>query len=426
MKFIYADALDFVDPEFDFENDRNAADRIVQWDDEYPHEFMDRPPYDGILISRGVVGDIQHQGKYTLPQLMRFRRDGARKFIRYTEDKYPGSLLFGDCGAFTYRDQKVPPYTPADTMQFYGDGGFSHGCSVDHIIFDFDEGAGRPREDMPQATLDRYDLTLQLASEFYAESKRVKGFTPMGVIQGWSGPSMGWAASQLVHMGYDYLAVGGLVPLRIPQIHAALSAIREAIPSRVKLHLLGFGKIENLAEFERYGIASFDTTSPLLRAFKDAVKNYFARDADGELSYYTAIRVPQARVNNKLKAKARRGVLNQETALQLEAAALDSIRKHVTGKLGLDKTLDHVLAYWRALNWREDHDEASQIRALNKQRDVYRRTLTDQPWRNCDCRVCREGGVETLLFRSSNRNKRRGMHNLHVFYEHLLAHRHAA
>ncbi|WP_394538824.1 tRNA-guanine transglycosylase DpdA [Lysobacter enzymogenes] len=423
MKFIYADAMDFVDPDFDFANDRTSEGRIVQWDDEYPHEFLDRAPYDGILISRGVVGDVQHQGKYTLPQMMRFRREGARKFIRYAEDKYPGSLLFGDCGAFTYRDQKLPPYTPVDTIQFYAEGGFSHGCSVDHIIFDFDEGSGRSREEMPDATLERYDLTLQLASEFHAESKRLKSFTPMGVIQGWSAPSMAWAATQLVHMGYDYLAVGGLVPLKVPQIHAALAAIREAIPSRVRLHLLGFGKIENLAEFERYGIASFDTTSPLLRAFKDAAKNYFARDPAGELSYYTAIRVPQARENNKLKAKARRGVLNQETALHLETIALDSIRKHVTGKLSIEKTLDNVLAYWKALNWREDHDEASQQRMLLKQRGIYRRTLKDQPWRNCDCRVCREGGVEALLFRSSNRNKRRGMHNLHVFYQHLLAHR---
>src|SRR3546814_20343114 len=110
MKFIYADAMDFVDPNFDFANDRTAEGRIVQWDDEYPHEFLDRAPYDGILISRGVVGDVQHQGKYTLPQLMRFRREGARKFIRYTTDKYPDSLLFGTYGAFTSRTQKLPPY----------------------------------------------------------------------------------------------------------------------------------------------------------------------------------------------------------------------------------------------------------------------------------------------------------------------------
>lgn len=426
MKFIYADAMDFVDPEFDFENDRNTKGRIVQWDDEYPHEFLDRAPYDGVLVSRGVVGDVHRNGKYTLPQMMRFRREGARRFLRYSEAKYPGSLLIGDCGSFTYRDEKLPPYTPADTLEFYADGGFTHGCSVDHIIFDFDEGEGRLREEMPQQTLDRYDVTLELASEFHAQSKRLKGFKPMGVVQGWSAPSMAWAASQLVHMGYDYLAVGGLVPLKVPQIHAALSAIRAAIPSRVRLHLLGFGKIENLAEFERYGVASFDTTSPLLRAFKDAVKNYFARDAEGALSYYTAIRVPQARENNKLKAKARRGVLHQETALKLETSALDAVRQHVAGSMPIEQALDRILEYWKALNWREDHNEASQLRALVKQREVYRRTLRDKPWQDCACRVCREGGVETLLFRNSNRNKRRGMHNLHVFYQHLLAHRNAA
>lgn len=426
MKFIYADAMDFVDPDFDFKSERNTEGRIVQWDDEYPHEFLDRAPYDGILVSRGVVGDVHRNGKYTLPQMMRFRREGARRFLRYSEAKYPDSLLFGDCGSFTYRDEKLPPYTAADTLEFYADGGFTHGCSVDHIIFDFDDGKGRPREDMPQETLDRYDVTLQLASEFYAQSKRLSHFTPMGVVQGWSAPSMAWAASQLVHMGYEYLAVGGLVPLKVPQIHNALSAIREAIPSRVRLHLLGFGKIENLAEFERYGVASFDTTSPLLRAFKDAVKNYFARDSEGVLSYYTAIRVPQARENNKLKAKARRGVLHQETALKLEIGALEAVRQHVAGELELDKALDRVLEYWKALNWREDHDDASQLRALVKQREIYRRTLGDKPWEKCTCRVCREGGVEALLFRNSNRNKRRGMHNLHVFYQHLLAHRHAA
>src|SRR3546814_19051339 len=75
-------------------------------------------------------------------------------------------------------------------MKFYAEAGFSHGCSVDHIIFDFDEGRGRAREEMPETILDRYDLTLQLASEFHAESKRLRSFTPLGVIQGWSAQSM--------------------------------------------------------------------------------------------------------------------------------------------------------------------------------------------------------------------------------------------
>src|SRR3546814_19027646 len=98
---------------------------------------------------------------------------------------------------------------------------------------------------------------------------------------------MAWAATQLVHMGYDYLAVGGLVPLKLPQIHSALSAIRDALPSRIRLHLLGFGKIETLAAFDRYGVARCGPTSPPLRASKDAANTYFARDPAWPLTYYT-------------------------------------------------------------------------------------------------------------------------------------------
>ncbi|MGY3228911.1 hypothetical protein ACVWWJ_000395 [Luteibacter sp. HA06] len=424
MKFIYADALDYVDPDFDFASDRTHEDRNIQWDDQYPHEFLERAPYDGILVSRGVVGDIHGQGKYTHAQMMRFRREGARRFMRYAEKDYPGSLIFGDCGAFTYRNEKIPPYTPADTVDFYADGGFSHGCSVDHLIFDFDEGQGRAREQVPDDIRDRFDITLQLAAEFKRESKRLgKGFTPMGVVQGWSAPSMAESARQLVKMGFDYLAIGGMVPLDVTQIHRAVSAVRAAIPSKVRLHLLGFGKIENIGEFTDYGVASFDTTSPLLRAFKDARKNYFARTDEGELSYYTAIRVPQSRDNNKLKAKAKRGVLRQEDALRLESAALDGLRGYAEGRLSVEVALDATLNYWAALNWRESDSEVTKLRALKKQREIYHRTLSDMPWKNCRCRVCREGGVETLIFRTSNRNKRRGIHNLHIFYQHLLSHR---
>lgn len=421
MKFIYADSMDFIDPEFDFDLDRNGQGRVSHRDDEYPHEFLGYAPYDGILVSRGIVGDIDRQGKYSLPQMMRFRREGARRFLRYETSNFPHSLVFGDCGAFTYRDAKTPPYTPRDTLDFYEDGGFTHGCSVDHIIFDFDSGLGRSRAEVPRETLDRYDITLELAAEFIALSKRMKGFTPLGVIQGWSAPSMGWAASQLVHMGYDYLAVGGLVPLDIQQIHSALGAIRDSIPARVRLHLLGFGKIDDLSQFEGYGVASFDTTSPLLRAFKDAHKNYFMPRPDGEMEYYTAIRIPQTRENNKLKSKARRGVLHQEDMLVLERAARDAVRAYAARTMDLEPALEAILGYWKALNWKEAQSDVVRARAAAKQRDVYARTLGDRPWERCDCRVCTESGVEVVVFRNSNRNKRRGIHNLHVFYQHIRA-----
>ena len=36
------------------------------------------------------------------------------------------------------------------------------------------------------------------------------------------------------------------------------------------------------------------------------------------------------------------------------------------------------------------------------------------PWRECHCGLCAEHGIEIAIFRGSERNKRRGFHNLSV------------
>ena len=41
-----------------------------------------------------------------------------------------------------------------------------------------------------------------------------------------------------------------------------------------------------------------------------------------------------------------------------------------------------------------------------------KRTLTDRPWQRCPCKVCQTSKVEVILHRGSNRNKRRGFHNI--------------
>ena len=147
-------------------------------------------------------------------------------------------------------------------------------------------------------------------------------------------------------MGYDYLALGGTVPLKIEQIRRALAAVRDVMPSHVRLHVLGFGKIEHLADLKMYGVTSFDTTSPLVRAFKDARKNYWMRSPSGDLSYYTAIRIPQATENNRLKQKALEGSVNQEAIRLLEDAALSAVRQHALRELDLESALEAVMAYW--------------------------------------------------------------------------------
>ncbi|PRY83817.1 tRNA-guanine transglycosylase DpdA [Donghicola tyrosinivorans] len=422
MKFIFADSLDYIDPGFDFVRDRNAEGRRPYWDDHYPHEALGYAPYQGMLVSRAIVGGGAGSGvsgKYTEAQAMRFRRVGAREFLRLDDPKYAGLDIFGDCGAFSYHKEHVPPYKPEDTAEFYDDGRFTHGCSIDHIIFDFTEGstgmAGGTEENRR-----RFDITQCNAEAFLAATRHMSNrFCPMGVIQGWSPGSMAEAARRLVAMGYDYLALGGTVPLKAPQIKSCVAAIREVIPRETRLHVLGFAKADNIAEFLGMGITSFDTTSPLIRAFKDAKSNYYLPGSGDALNYYTAIRVPQAIENPKLMNLAKRGILHQEDLQKMEADALDALRRYDRHEADVEETVEKVLAYAVPATIGDLVQNLPGTRQISDLRARYERTLIDRPWKQCDCAICRAASIEVMLFRASNRNKRRGIHNLHVYSNHL-------
>ena len=115
--------------------------------------------------------------------------------------------------------KEKPGFTPEEVVEFYADAGFTHGCSPDHIIFDFD-AANPTASAVSPGVLSRYDITLENAREFLALTDREgRPFEPLGAVQGWSPDSMADAAAALERMGYRYLAVGGLVPLRPAAIH---------------------------------------------------------------------------------------------------------------------------------------------------------------------------------------------------------------
>jgi hypothetical protein len=220
-------------------------------------------------------------------------------------------------------------------------------------------------------------------------------------------------------MALDYLALGGTVPLKAPQIMACLMAIRDAIPTKTRLHILGFAKADNIVDFIGKGITSFDTTSPLIRAFKDAKSNYYLPGTGGALNYYTAIRVPQAIENPKLMNLAKRGVLHQEDLQKMEAGALDALRRYDRGAADLKETVETVLSYAVPATIGDLVQNLPGTRQIADLRARYERTLLDRPWTKCDCAICREASIEVMLFRASNRNKRRGIHNLYVYSNHL-------
>ena len=423
MKFLYADTQDYVDPGYDFLNDRNAPGRKRYWDDQYAHEMMSPAPYDGLLVSMSAVrpaaGVSNSKVRYSTAEQQRFLREGARKFLRLTGQKFKDAMVMGDCGAFAYVEHPTPAYAPAEVVDFYADGGFTHGCSPDHIIFNCDS-SNPPAEDQDDDIIYRYNITLANAKEFLRLTNEAgRPFEPLGAVQGWSPKSMAAAAKSLEDMGYRYLAIGGLVPLKVEQIHEVLTELRASIKAETNIHLLGFAKAERIHEFTNYGITSFDSTSPLIRAFKDAKSNYYLENTTSKLNYYTAIRIPQAIENPKLMQGIKRGVLSAEALQEKEAIALQTLRDYDKGLADYEATISALTNYLRltlsgsiASTEELEKEVAKSIRLITP-------TLIDKPWKICQCSICQSAGVETIIFRASNRNKRRGFHNLGVYHRHL-------
>lgn len=453
MKFLYSDTQDYVDPEYDFLKDENKPGRRRYWDDHYAHELMDETPYDGLLVSMSAIksaaGVAASKGRYSMAEEQRLLRVGARKFLRFDGHEHRDKMLMGDCGAFAYADQERPAYTPEEVVEFYADAGFTHGCHPDHIIFDFltdnptladaqarsatpqgvqlslvgdaDEANAAAAQRAFGASIgQRFEVTLANAEAFLGLTlTEGRPFEPIGVVQGWSPASLAQAARSIEAMGYRYLAIGGLVPLKTPEIHLALQAIRDIIRPNTSLHLLGFAKADQIREFTRYGITSFDSTSPLIRAFKDAKRNYYLPGANGQLEYHAAIRVPQAIENARLVRAIKRGVLNANVLQRHEQRALAALRGFDEGSVSFEAALDELASYQHFLTVASEDDPQRQKRLDAKSREMTAATLRATPWKRCGCSICKAIGVEVIIFRSANRNRRRGFHNLGVYREHV-------
>lgn len=420
MKFIFAENMDLVDPKYDFIKDRNSPDREPYWSDVYPHELLGFAPYDGLLVSRAIIGGHLKAGKYSESQAMRFRRIGARDFLRYSEKDYPNSVIWGDCGAFAYAKEEYPPYSVDDIVEFYDDGRFTHGCSVDHIIFDFYESDYELTFDLSEPRR-RQEICIANADEFFTKSKKVIGekFTPVGVVHGWSPQTMASAAVDLIKMGYKYLALGGMVPLNSKQIMSALNAVREVIPKETKLHILGFAKANTCEEFLGKGIDSIDTTSPLLQAFKDVRRNYHVVTAEG-YDFFGAIKIPPALENNGLKKLVQSGQIDLELLLGFEKAAIKSVRSYASYKATVSEVVESLRAYWELVfKGKAKVSSVASFNEIERQVATTVRTLESRPWETCDCPICEKHGVEVLIFRGNNRNRRRGVHNLFVYGRYL-------
>ena len=155
-----------------------------------------------------------------------------RGFFRLPE----GVETLGDCGAFNYVNEPEPPYTVNEVLDFYEQCGFDAGVSVDHIILGF----RRDLSDAPEEWKERRRISLTLAEKFKAAAEeRGSSLKLLGAAQGWDPASYADSVRQLQDMGYDRIALGGMVPLKTTDILACLLTIDRIRRRRRSLHLLG-------------------------------------------------------------------------------------------------------------------------------------------------------------------------------------------
>lgn len=250
----------------------------------------------------------------------------------------------------------------------------------------------------PEEQLRRWVITLDNAEDFLRRH-RVGGytFTPVGIAQGQTPEMYAEAVRQLVGMGYEHLALGGLARSGDRTIREVLQAVSPELPKGTGLHLFGVARLSLIPDFLRYGVTMVDSAAPIRRAFLGTSEdNYWT----GNGARYAAIRISDA-----ASKRTKRGVISPEDVLNgggdvdsaealvaLEQRALGHLRAYDRGEVGLEETLAAVLAYDRLFGKDRDHET------------WYRRVLADRPWQQCGCPICEATGIEVVIFRGNNRN----------------------
>ena len=395
LTYFLPDWDDLLDPRFDFDLDQFSGPRRASRGDEHCHKLMQPTTMcDGILVSlaqrqtaKGPLRKLEGTEPKALTPV------DLRQFFGLRD----GQHLFGDCGAFSYVNEAEPAISTEQAVALYELYNFNMGASVDHI----------PIKTLPESERQRrVETTVQNADAFIKRCKeRGRIFIPVGAVQGTSPEQYARNVGRYCEMGYRHLAIGGLVPLTdaaIAEIAEAVANAADAQRERPWLHLFGIYRPKLQAKFQELGIDSFDSASYFRKAWLRSDQNYLG--ADGK--WYAAIRVRMTSDPRTRKRLAQAGVDIAEAEKQ-EQRALRLLARYEQGLAGIDETLEGVLEYDRRLQRTSD---------VQSMRERYRRTLEAKPWLDCDCPFCQQLGIQILIFRGGNRNKRRGAHNTAKLY----------
>jgi len=391
---------DFLDVDYDFAKDKFSSLKRSTRNEEHSIAMM-RPQRlcDGVLVSLaqnlGTKGLLKRVDKISSDAL-------APRSVRAHFKLENSQWAFGDCGAFSYVNEDKPTISVEQAVALYDLHEFDFGASVDHIPIPEIQRDGKKHTLTEAERRQRVRLTKRNAERFI-NLHRATGanFVPVGVIQGVDANDFGPQLAEYVDMGYSHIALGGLVP----RSDAEVLEIVEVVSKRTRqlrqapwIHLLGVFRPALQEKFRELGINSFDSATYFRKAWLRSGQNYLGTDG----KWYAAIRVPpttDARTMIRLKESG----VSERRLKTLERKALAALTAYDIGAASLTWCLRNVLAYDSLLvrNETEEKDIA----------EAYRKTLEAKPWNTCTCQVCRSIGINALIFRGLNRNKRRGAHN---------------
>ncbi|WP_312474729.1 tRNA-guanine transglycosylase DpdA [Neobacillus sp.] len=394
LRYYMPENDDRVDPNFNFIEDTHTENRDPYLNDVYSHEIYNIPNYDGLLVS---MMNIDSKKTIDSQKNKKFQKvidaGGIHNFVRYPSD-FP---ILGDCGAYSYRNYFEPPFGTKEILDNYEMLGFDIGVSIDHLIL--------PEHSEMDERIRRLSITESNAERFIKlHNEGSYTFKPSGIAQGWDVPTYVQSVKNLIDMGYQHISLGGLAFSPNEVIYDVLKNIAPLLPEYMEVHLFGAARLESINTFNQLGVTSFDSTSFLRQAWLSAKNNYFTMDG----AKYAAIRVPQATErSSKIKKLLVKGVGSLELFKKLEQKSLEALRLFDKGQLGIEETLETILEYDNLMNFEK----------RNNNEKLYRKVLEDTPWKKCGCEICKEVGIEVIIFRGNNRNRRRGFHNTHVFYQ---------
>jgi hypothetical protein len=407
--YFFPDWDDYVREPFVHETDDDGG--VGSQERVYAHEIFGAgdTPYDGILVSLAQF----YAGKGALSRL---DPESAEPGDLRKQMKIPDSLvLFGDCGAFSYASMDKPPFSPEDAARLYDRLGFDAGASVDHIplpeIVVHDEKGDLVRQELTEGERrQRMILTARNAEQFLATSRQHRyGFVPFGVIQGLDVMSYARYIHDYIDMGYQHIALGGLVPKADSEILSICCAVRAAIQSRTRnekknlwLHLFGILRPKLQPIFRLLGAPSFDSASYLRKAWLRSDQNYLAPDGKG---WYTAIRVPISS-SKRVRDSAEKKNISEDKLRAMETRCLEALNKFDGSRKSHREVVESVNEYGPRLERRgEDNHFIEKHEAL----------LTARPWEKCGCAVCRDMGIDVAVFRGASHPAEKTGHSHYPF-----------